>query len=125
MATATNELSGKLHDYLQAEGLARDVEKYRNDDPRLVTAALEVAQQSKSLMGGLYQDFRKREDSFARRLKNKIIGKIANIVRNTLERSLQTQQRFNDQIYYLTKLHNEKIAALETEITKLKQQQEG
>lgn len=98
------ELLNNIKQFLDDEHLSKSTEQYAANDPRLVEAALELANNSKSILGGLYYDFRKPNDGFLRKTKNKIVGKIANIVRNTLERPLLTQQKFNEQTYYLLNL---------------------
>lgn len=91
----------KVQDLAHKENLMQTKEGYEENDPRLIEAAMELAEKSKSILGGLYFDFRKTDTGTLRKAKNKVIGKVANIVRNTLERPLLTQQKFNEQIYYL------------------------
>jgi hypothetical protein len=111
----TEELLPKVQDMLKQENLTTEQDYFSENDPRLTAAAIEIAGESKSILGGLYYDFRKADTNTARKIKNKVIGKIANIVRNTLERPLITQQKFNEQIYYL-------VTNLIAENKKLKQE---
>jgi hypothetical protein len=106
--------------YLEAENLGEKSEKYAANDPRLVAASIELANESKAILGGLYFDFRKADRGFFRKLKNKVIGKIANIVRNTMERPLLTQQKYNEQIYYLVNMLLEENKQLRSELAELK-----
>jgi hypothetical protein len=114
------EVRAKIKKYLEDEHLDSSTNTYDKNDPRLIEASLEIAEESKSIMGGLYFDFRKPEDSFTRKIKNKIIEKIANIVRNTLERPLLTQQKFNEQMYYLVNTLLDENKQLKQELEKLK-----
>lgn len=120
METRAQNLLSEIKNYAKDEHLATGSESYTNNDPRLVAAALELAESSKAILGGLYYDFRKTEDGTLRKLKNKVIGKIANIVRNTLERPLLTQQKFNEQSFYLIKLLLEENRKLRAELAELK-----
>lgn len=117
--TTTDILQG-LKNYISDEHLQLSSEKYQDNDPRLVKASLEIAESTKSILGGLYYDFRKPNQSKLRKLKNLVIGKIANIVRNTLERPLLTQQKFNEQSYFLLKLLLKENEQLKQELADLK-----
>lgn len=121
-ATKAEQLLEKVREYAAYENLSIDTNSYEANDPRLVEAALELANKSKAILGGLYYDFRKTDNSFPRRLKNKLIGKIANIVRNTLERPLLTQQKYNEQSFYLINVLLAENAKLKQEIDQLKSQ---
>jgi hypothetical protein len=75
----------------------------------------------KDVQSGLYADFFLDESGWQRKVKNKVIRKIANVARNTVEIPLMRQQKFNDNVTavleYLfsenKKLH-ERIKELET-----------
>jgi|GEM_PF-4966707 len=103
-----------------AENLGKPSEKYSQTDPRLLEAAIEIATKTKSVLGGLYFDFRKTETGTLRKLKNKVIGKIANIVRNVVERPFLTQQKYNEQMLYLVQNLLARQAELEEEVASLK-----
>jgi hypothetical protein len=113
-------LLSRIKKYAKDENLSKTNEAYESNDPRLIEAALELAEKSKSILGGLYYDFRKPSQGLLRNIKNKVIGKIANIVRNTLERPLLTQQKFNEQSFYLLKLLLEENKKLKQDIEDLK-----
>jgi len=119
MAINSNKFLTDLKNYAKSEHLDSD-NSYLENNERLTTAALELADKSKSILGGLYYDFRKADNSFMRKVKNLIIAKIANIVRNTLERPLLTQQKFNQQSYFLIAELYKENKLLRTELTKLK-----
>lgn len=113
------ETAEKLKAYTDSEHLVASKDTYADDDPRLVEAALELAETSKSILGGLYYDFRKTETSSIRKAKNSVIGKIANVVRNVVERPLLTQQKFNEQTFYLLKLLLAENAKLKAKLAEL------
>lgn len=125
MTKTNEELLKNIREYAKKENLSVETESYTENDPRLIEAALELAGRSKSILSGLYFDFRKAETGAVRKLKNKIIGKIANIVRNTLERPLLTQQKFNEQTFYLLNVLLEEHKKLKEELEKLKQAHEA
>lgn len=116
----SSEMLEKIKEYARQENLSQSKQTYESNDPRLIEAALELSEKSKSILGGLYYDFRKPSDSFVRNLKNKVIGKITNIVRNTLERPLLTQQKFNEQSHYLVKVLIEENKKMKKEIADIK-----
>ncbi len=118
----TAEFLQKVKAYGVTEQISAQSGQFDAYDPKLVAAVYEIAKDSKSILGGLYYDFRKSEQGLARKLKNLIIEKIANIVRNTLERPLQTQQKFNEQVYYLLTMLQMENSALKAEIAKLNSQ---
>jgi hypothetical protein len=118
--TNTDTLLKNIDSYAESEHLAAGVQSYQKDDPRIVGAALEIAERSKSILGGLYYDFRKTGGGFSRKVKNMVIQKLANIVRNTVERPFLTQQKYNEQIYYLVKLLVEENQSLRKEMAELK-----
>jgi hypothetical protein len=114
------QLVANAKKFVAAEQLDQKQAKYEESDPRLIEAALEVADTSKNILSGLYFDFRQTGGGSMRRLKNTVLGKIANIVRNTLERSLLSQQKFNEQALFLIKSLQKDNAELRREISALK-----
>ncbi len=98
----SKKLRTNLTSFLKTEQiLGAQTNKYDEFDDELIAAALSVAKDNKAILKGLYTDFRKPESSRVRKIKNTIIGKIANIVRNTIEKPFLSQQKYNEQIFYL------------------------
>lgn len=64
----------------------------------VVKYAIPALNNLKEIQSGLYQDYFVSDKGFSRKLKNKVIRKIANITRNTVELSLMRQQKFNDNV---------------------------
>lgn len=115
-----SQLVAKAKQFVAAEQLDHKQAKYKESDPRLVEAALEVAETSKNILSGLYFDFRQTGGGSLRKLKNAVLGRIANVVRNTLERSLLSQQKFNEQTLFLIKSLQKDNSELRQQISDLK-----
>lgn len=115
-----SELLKKIDDYNKAENLSSGEETLAANDPRLIAASLELAGRTKSILSGLYFDFRKPGTSTLRKLRNKVIDKIARVTRSTVERPFLTQQKFNEQSYYLLKVLLEENKQLKAEIEQIK-----
>ncbi|MFQ5493123.1 MAG: hypothetical protein ACE5DX_03130 [Candidatus Dojkabacteria bacterium] len=80
--------------------------------------ALEAVGSSKDVLGQLYFDFTSGR-GILRKIKNLVIDKIANVSRNTVERSLMKQQRFNDNTALLLRYLYEENRKLTEKIRKL------
>lgn len=81
----------------------------REDDPDVLIReyVLPALESSKNVLADLYHDIHGGSGPFAR-IKRIIITKVANISRNTMERSMISQQRYNDMVYTLLKYLYEK-----------------
>jgi hypothetical protein len=66
-----------------------------------VKIALEIAKDTQGVLRHLNREFRKPDRGFIRTLKNKVIGKIGNIVRNVLDKPLISQQKYNQQVSFI------------------------
>ncbi|MFW5702856.1 MAG: hypothetical protein ACOCXP_02725 [Candidatus Dojkabacteria bacterium] len=122
MVNKAADLIGKIRNYAHEEHLDSNSQKYEKTDPRLIAAALEIAAGSKNTLGGLYYDFRRSDSGLFRKIKNKLIGKVANIVRNTTERPFLTQQKFNEQAYFLIETLFEQNKKLTQRVAELEKQ---
>lgn len=56
---------------------------------------------NKDILKNLYFDFYPGRSGLLAFLKKKVIGKIANVTRNTVEHSMMRQQKFNDSVAFL------------------------
>lgn len=86
-----------------------------------ITNSLEILSSSKNVSKHLTAEFRKSDTSIFRKLKNFVLGKIANVVRNVMDKPLITQQTFNRQTYHLIAhliKENKKLSDRITEIEK-------
>lgn len=76
----------------------------------------------KEIQSGLYQDYFLAEQGLVSKLKNKIIRKIANVTRNTVELSLMRQQKFNDNTTAVLEYLFTENAKLKSRIAELEKQ---
>ncbi len=94
--TAT-ELLEKIREHIDATEITTD--SAHLDAEELVTKyAIPALNNLKEIQSGLYQDFFLNDNGFTSKLKNKVVRKIANVSRNTVELSLMRQQKFNDNV---------------------------
>ena len=82
---------------------------------------LPALESSKDIQRHLYTDFTSG-GGMLRKVKNKAITKIANITRNTVEKSFMRQQKFNDNILKLASYLLKENKKLKEELKQLKQQ---
>lgn len=75
----------------------------------------------KEIQSPLYEQFYQGGDGTVRKFKNKLINKIANITRNTVELSLMKQQKFNDNLTLIVTYLLEQNLKLKEEINSLKE----
>lgn len=90
-----NELLNKVRGILKDEGYDNegiDIEKLILD--RLLPSLDEL----KEIQSPLYEPFYSEGNGTIKKLKGKVIRKIANVTRNTVELSLSRQQKFNDNV---------------------------
>lgn len=73
----------------------------------------------KEIQSGLYQDYFLAEQGTVRKMKNKVIRKIANVTRNTVELPLMRQQKFNDNVTAVLEYLFEENAKLRQRISEL------
>lgn len=106
----------------QLAGLDSHNKKVDLTDPVVIKSVIKAASESKNIVAGLYYDFQKPAVSGLRRIKNIVIGKIANIVRNTIERSFLTQQKFNDQTYFLLETIYRKQVQIDDKLAQIQSQ---
>lgn len=94
------ELLKKVRDLLKSEG--RNLESNIGDEADLMKDyVLEAIKNTKDIQKHLYAEFLPKGKGFTRRIKNLILGKIANVTRNTVERSLIKQQKYNENVALL------------------------
>lgn len=114
------ELLKKVRDLLQAEG--KNLKGNIGDETDLMKDyVLEAIRNTKDIQKHLYNEFLPQGKGLTRRVKNLIIGKIANVTRNTVERSLIKQQKFNENVALLLEFlfkENQKLRGQIKEITK-------
>lgn len=69
-------------------------------DPETLVAkyAIPALNNLKDIQSSLYADFFLDEQGWQRKIKNKVIRRIANVSRNTVELPLMRQQKFNDNV---------------------------
>lgn len=112
----------KLDKVIQENRLGDEVVEM--DANQKLDAYLQHLQSVKEVTNGLYADFRKTDHSFLQKIKNSVLGKIANVVRNTVERSWVSQQKFNNQTAKLLELLINRIDELEAEVKQMRQENE-
>lgn len=76
----------------------------------------------KEIQSGLYQDYFLAEQGLVSKLKNKVIRKIANVTRNTVELPLMRQQKFNDNTTAVLEYLFTENAKLKSRIAELEKQ---
>jgi hypothetical protein len=84
---------------------------------------LPALESSKDIQRHLYSEFT-TDGNWLRGLKNKVIRKIANITRNTVEKSFMRQQKFNDNLFKLSSYLLEENKHLRKEMAELKKRHE-
>lgn len=67
----------------------------------------------------IYEPFLYEKAGFVGKLKNLILGKVGNISRNVVERSVMRQQKYNDNVYILLMHLYERNRELEKRLKKL------
>lgn len=105
-----------VRNLLKEEGVV-SYKKEINRDELIEKYILPALERIKDVQQPLYTDFISGK-GFLRELKNKLIGKIANVTRNTVERSFMRQQKFNDNVYYLLKFLAEENRQLRSGLEK-------
>jgi hypothetical protein len=78
--------------------------------------ALEAILHNKNVLQEMYYDFAPASGGVARKAKNKVIRKFANIARNTMELTVIRQQKFNDSVYFVLKYLLEENKKLRNEL---------
>lgn len=107
------KLKENLKQYISKNGLEESI------DVRLTSKQmLEALDSSKDVLGQLYYDFSHGE-GFLRKLKNLFIKRISSISRNTVERSMIRQQKFNDNTARLLRVLAEENQELKSRISQL------
>lgn len=94
------ELLAKIREYLVKEDQL-EVSVKPEPEELIKKYALPSLNNVKDILGSLYAPFYLDDQDFSRKIKNKMIRKIANISRNTIELPLMRQQKFNDNIVLL------------------------
>lgn len=84
--------------------------------PEVVNTSLEVAQSTATILEELHRDFRKQNTGALRRAKNYVIGKLSNIVRNTVEKPLLSQQKYNQQVLFLLNHLQQEVEELKSQL---------
>ncbi len=67
----------------------------------------------------IYEPFLYEKAGFLNKLKNLVLGKIGNVSRNVVERSVMRQQKYNDNVYILLMHLYKKNRELEKRLKKL------
>ncbi len=92
------KLLGDIRSELKAEGVKLNSSQDQQElIDKYIIPALES---SKDIQRHLYTGFTS-DGNMLRRIKNKVIQKIANVTRNTVEKSFMKQQKFNDNVFQL------------------------
>ena len=89
------ELLEEVRKLLKDEGYMReniDIEKM------IIERLLPSLDELKEIQSPLYEPFYSEGNGTLKKLKGKVIRKIANVTRNTVELSLSRQQKFNDNV---------------------------
>ena len=90
-------------------------------DPEELVAkyAIPALNNLKDIQSALYADFFLDQNGWQRQVKNKVIRKIANVTRNTVELPLMRQQKFNDNVSAVLEYLFDENARLKARIAKL------
>lgn len=113
------ELLNKIRTALKSEGL--EAEMATADPELLVTKyAIPALNNLKDIQSSLYTDYYLDESGLQRKLKNKVIRKLSNVTRNTVEMPLMRQQKFNDNVTAVLEYLISENAKLRAEIAQLK-----
>lgn len=119
--TAT-QLLEKIREHIEATEITADSANLNAEE--LVTKyAIPALNNLKEIQSGLYQDYFLNDKGLSSKLKNKVIRKIANVSRNTVELSLMRQQKFNDNVTAVLEYlfaENSKLKQKITELEKAK-----
>jgi len=119
-ANKTKALLERLRTLLQAEGIA--TKQGIGDEADLMKDyVLEAIRNTKDVQKHLHTDFLPQGTGLKRRLKNVILNKIANVSRNTVERSFIKQQKFNDNVALLLEYLFEENQKLRAKVSALEQ----
>ena len=91
------QLLNKIKDVLKREGVTgRKKLEIENEVETYLLPALDKFRDSGRF---IYEPFIHEKAGFVGKLKNLLLGKIGNISRNVVERSVMRQQKFNDNAY--------------------------
>lgn len=79
---------------------------------------INTLEKNKDIQQALYQPITFDNQSIVRKLKNSVINKIANIVRNVVEKSFIKQQKYNDNLLIVIQLLLKENEELKSKIEK-------
>jgi hypothetical protein len=97
MDNDSDKLLENVNKVLEEEGIM--LKKYKENPLETIEKyALPAIRSLKEIQSALYNDFFVGGKGIKGKIKKKIIGKMANVSRNTVELSLMRQQKFNDNV---------------------------
>lgn len=97
MDEKSEKLLGNVNKILREEGLSLQADK--EDSLEMIQKyAMPALHNLKEIQASLYNEFFVGSKGPLGKLKGKVIGKIANVSRNTVELALMRQQKFNDNV---------------------------
>lgn len=106
-----DELLARLRDLLEQEGISIP-ENTKTDGKMIESYVLPALENSQNVLADLYTDIAGGSGSF-KGLKQKLVQKIASVSRNTMEKSMIRQQRYNEMMLTLVRYLYEQQKAAE------------
>lgn len=86
----------RVNEFLKDQGVELTAQKSQKEV--IEQYILKTLRNNKEIQKDLYTPITFASDNKLRKLKNFVINKIANITRNTVEKSLTKQQKYNDNV---------------------------
>lgn len=115
--TEGEKLLAKVKNLLANEGISsRDKIEIENEIESYLLPSLDKFREVQRF---IYEPFLYEKSGFVGKLKNKVLGKIGNVSRNVVEKSVMRQQKYNDNVYILLMHLYNKNRDLEEKLAKL------